>query len=99
MSEPINIPKGWVYSQIKELGQIQTGTTPSKNNPDFYSNEYPFYKPSDLEAGINVIKSTDGLSKLGIRRARFISENSILITCIGATIGKTGLIKKSGVFI
>lgn len=98
MSEGKEIPNNWVKCQIKEVGNIQTGTTPPKINPDFYSNDYPFYKPTDLEAGINVIESTDGLSELGIKEARYVPENTTLVTCIGATIGKTGFIRKGGGF-
>lgn len=98
MSEVSEIPGSWINCQIKEIGNIQTGTTPSKNNPAFYSREYPFYKPTDLEAGINVNNSIDGLSELGINEARYVPENTILVTCIGATIGKTGFVRKGGGF-
>jgi type I restriction enzyme S subunit len=33
---------------------------------------------------------------LGIKEARFLPANSILVTCIGATIGKTGIIRREG---
>ncbi len=92
------LPKGWKWVKISEIAKIETGTTPSKSNHAFYGNEYPFYKPTDLEAGENVFKSTDGLTKLGVGAARYVPENSTLVTCIGATIGKTGLIKKGGGF-
>lgn len=92
------LPEGWKKVKIRELGKIETGTTPPKSNPEYYSDEFPFYKPTDLEAGENVIKSNDGLSKLGVEKARFVPEFSTLVTCIGATIGKTGFIKKGGGF-
>ncbi len=92
------LPEGWKWVKIKEIGRIETGTTPSKNNPAFYGTDYPFYKPTDLNAGNNVYKSVDGLSELGIKEARVVPEASILVTCIGATIGKTGFIKNGGGF-
>ncbi len=92
------LPDGWQNKKINELGRVETGTTPSKKNPNFYSDEYPFYKPTDLNAGNNVVSSTDGLSELGIKEARFVPASSTLVTCIGATIGKTGFIKKGGGF-
>lgn len=98
MSEVKELPKGWEWKKLEKLGKIETGTTPSKSNTAFYGDEFPFYKPTDLEAGENVITSNDGLTKLGIDAARFVPENSILVTCIGATIGKTGLIKRGGCF-
>ena len=86
----------WREITIGQLGTIVTGTTPSKQNKEYYGNDYPFYKPSDLDAGINTVKASDGLSKIGYEHARQLPANSILVTCIGATIGKTGLIHKEG---
>lgn len=92
------LPKGWEMVKISQIAKIETGTTPSKNNPDFYGNEFPFYKPTDLEAGNNVFLSKDGLTELGVKHARYVPEFSTLVTCIGATIGKTGFIKAGGGF-
>ncbi|WP_084696378.1 restriction endonuclease subunit S [Maribacter thermophilus] len=89
----------WIECTVENVAQVLTGGTPSKKRPEFYSkDDYPFYKPTDLNAGINVIKSNDYLSSLGFENSRKAIKNSILVTCIGATIGKTGLIKNEGAF-
>lgn len=89
----------WIECTTEDVGQVITGGTPSKKKPEFYSqNDYPFYKPTDLNAGIDVNNSKDYLSTLGYANSRKAYENSILVTCIGATIGKTGLIKNDGAF-
>ncbi|QTA79798.1 Restriction endonuclease, type I [Desulfonema limicola] len=89
----------WKKVKVKELGIISTGTTPSKKNKNYYlSRDFPFYKPTDLNAGKNVNTSIDALSEFGIKACRYVPPNSILVTCIGATIGKTGLIKNGGGF-
>ncbi|MDL2326984.1 restriction endonuclease subunit S, partial [Bacteroidales bacterium OttesenSCG-928-A14] len=93
---PFDIPKSWEWFQIREIGAIITGSTPSKENKEFYGLDFPFYKPADLEQGISVYKAIDNLSLLGYEASRKIPANSILVTCIGATIGKTGLIKQEG---
>lgn len=90
------IPKHWQLKKLGEVFKVVTGTTPSKNNQDFYGTDYPFYKPTDLEQGINTVYARDGLTKSGLENGRFLPKDSILVTCIGATIGKTGLIKKEG---
>jgi type I restriction enzyme S subunit len=90
------LPKGWKWVKVVAIGQISTGSTPSKQNSKFYSDAFPFYKPTDLEAGYNVRKASDNLSELGIKEARFLPIDSILVTCIGATIGKTGIIRRAG---
>lgn len=92
------LPKGWEIVMISDIANVLTGTTPSKSNSDYYGNEYPFYKPTDLEAGNNVFKSKDGLTELGLKQARYVPEFSTLVTCIGATIGKTGYIRNGGGF-
>ena len=93
---PFEIPSNWIWVTIGDLGDIVTGTTPSKSNKDFYNGKYPFFKPTDLEQGINTVSSTDSLTEQGFSVARRLSKHSVLVTCIGATIGKTGLIQRSG---
>ena len=93
---PFEVPEGWEWVKIKDVGIVTTGSTPSKSNPKFYGDNYPFFKPTDLETGINTLFSADNLSKKGFDCARKLPTNSVLITCIGATIGKTGLIRVEG---
>jgi type I restriction enzyme S subunit len=90
------IPDTWQWIEISQIGNIETGTTPSKKDKSNYGVDFPFYKPTELEAGINVRESRERLSKKGIKKARLLPKNSILVTCIGATIGKTGIIRNEG---
>ena len=93
------LPEGWKWVKLGEVSEIITGSTPSKKISEFYDIiEFPFYKPTDLEQGINVYKSIDGVSALGFSNGRNAPVGSILVTCIGATIGKSGIIKKEGIF-
>ncbi len=97
MSEELyELPTGWVWTSIKEIGEVITGTTPSKSNAEYYGRDFPFFKPTDLNKGYYVREAEDGLSKEGIQKARLIPEKSILVTCIGATISKTGFIRVQG---
>ena len=81
---------------LGEICEIITGCTPQTNNKDFYGKEYPFYRPTDLNSG-QISKSKIMLSSLGYQLHRPLPINSILVTCIGATIGKTAIIKRSGI--
>ena len=85
-----------MWYRLDDVGDVVTGTTPSKSVAGYYGNDYPLYKPTDLEQGINTITSSDALSAEGYNEARQIPCDSILVTCIGATIGKTGLIRREG---
>lgn len=91
VKENYKLPQGWEWKSLGEIGEIITGTTPSKNNPNFYGNEYPLFKPSDLNGDIIIKYASDNLSKLGFDNARNLPKDTILIVCIGASIGKVGL--------
>lgn len=90
------LPEGWVWTRIEEIGEVETGTTPPKSKAEYYGKDYRFYKPTDLNAGYYTKNSRDGLSALGLKEARLLPEYSVLVTCIGATIGKTGFIRREG---
>ena len=93
---PFKVPSGWVWTIINEVGNIVTGSTPQKDIKEYYGGSIPFYKPNDLEQGINTLTAADHLSILGFEQSRKLPINSVLVTCIGATIGKTGRILKEG---
>ncbi len=86
----------WLWASVAQTGQVETGSTPSKSRPDFFGGEVPFFKPTDLDAGYHVVSSADSLTAKGAEHARLLPERSILVTCIGATIGKTGFSRKPG---
>ena len=93
---PFEIPDNWVWCKIKDIGEIVTGNTPSKNNAGYYGGNIPFFKPTDLEQGRDTKYARDYLSLLGFEQSRKLPVNTILVTCIGATIGKTGINTVSG---
>jgi type I restriction enzyme S subunit len=72
---------------LTEIGQTQTGTSPSSANADLFGNFIPFVKPADLD-GNQINYDGPGLSEIGISHSRIAAENSILMVCIGATLGK-----------
>jgi type I restriction enzyme S subunit len=49
----------WEEVQVKDLGQIITGNTPPKNDPDNYGGIYPFLKPTDMNVGERYTLITD----------------------------------------
>lgn len=95
-SELPDLPEGWEWTMVGDVGKVITGRTPSKSRTEYYDSTYPFFKPTDLHAGYYVKTAEDHLSKKGIQEARLLSAKSILVTCIGATIGKTGFLRVEG---
>ena len=93
---PFDVPEGWVWTIVGEVGEVITGSTPSKDIAEYYGGDIPFYKPTDLDLGINTNSASDTLTIEGYNLSRKLPVGSILVTCIGATIGKTGLISTEG---
>ena len=94
---PFEVPEGWEWCRLGTLFSTVTGSTPSTKDPSLYGDEYPFFKPTDLDAGFDVHFSEDTVSEKGYKNGRILPEHSVLVTCIGATIGKTGYIRISGI--
>ncbi|MEM2125715.1 MAG: restriction endonuclease subunit S [Candidatus Methanosuratincola sp.] len=90
------LPEGWTWARVADIGEVVTGTTPSKAKLEYYGRDFCFYKPADLNNGYYVRESQDGLSSKGIVKSRILPPKTTLVTCIGATIGKTGFIRKEG---
>jgi len=79
---------------VSDLGQIVTGKTPSTKNPAFFDGEYQFVTPSDLDWKTYYCQSTERTvteDAKQILNNQFIPANTVMVTCIGNTIGKCGL--------
>jgi len=94
---PFEVPEGWCWTRLGSFFLTVTGSTPSTKDASLYGTEYPFYKPTDLNAGYNVYCAEDSVSKKGYLSGRPLPKFSVLVTCIGATIGKTGYISNAGI--
>lgn len=84
--------KNWGTKSLKEIGKTQTGTTPKTSDKHNYGSFMPFIKPADINidglGGLNY--DNEGLSDQGVAQGRLFDSYSILMVCIGATIGKVG---------
>lgn len=85
--KPYELPKGWMWSRLGNLGMTQTGTTPSTRNKEYFNGDIPFIKPADIrDNGINY--KNESLTELGLEKGRLILKNSVMMVCIGGSIGK-----------
>jgi type I restriction enzyme S subunit len=91
-----NKGEGWEERKVNEIGNAQTGTTPKTIEKENYGDFIPFIKPADVDfLGIGVIRyDNEGLSEIGLKKGRKIESGSILMVCIGATIGKVGFAER-----
>jgi type I restriction enzyme S subunit len=87
------LPKGWVESQFKDVGEVVTGNTPSKSNSDYFGGDFPWIKPGDLKDR-KITEFEESLTELGAKKiARILPPNSVMVSCIG-NLGKIGIIDR-----
>jgi type I restriction enzyme S subunit len=80
----------WRTEALDSIGVTQTGSTPKTSEPENYGAHMPFVKPGDFNRDGTIGYENEGLSELGVRKARLVAAGSALMVCIGATIGKAG---------
>lgn len=84
---PYALPQGWEWVRLGDIGISQTGTTPPSKNRENFGDFIPFIGPGDIKN--NVINySGEGLSEIGLSNGRLIEKDSVLMVCIGGSIGK-----------
>lgn len=88
--------ENWEMRKLNEVGLAQTGTTPKTTEKENFGDFIPFIKPADVDfSGIGDIRyGNEGLSEVGLKRGRKMESGSILMVCIGATIGKVGFAER-----
>ena len=85
------IPSDWKAQKLTNIAEICTGSTPPTLDQNNYGDDYYFVTPADLGKG-RIIRNTEKkLSLKGFNLSRKYPKNSILFTCIGSTIGKSGI--------
>lgn len=89
--------KVWEEKKIAELGDVVTGSTPSTQEPLYYSNiGIPWVTPTDILDNITY-HTAKYLSVKGQRVSRLVPKNTILVTSI-ASIGKNTILGTLGSF-
>ena len=90
---PFELPKGWVWTTLGEIGSWQSGATPSRMNKDYYGGNIPWLKTGDLNNGtITYIPEYITQRALEETSVRLNPKGSVLIAMYGATIGKIGIL-------
>ena len=94
---PFEIPQGWEWCRLVEVGKTETGTTPSKSHPEYFGDYIPFLGPANI-LNSKIVNVTQGLSDIGVDYGRIVPKNTILQVCIGGSIGKCAITDKPATF-
>jgi len=87
--DPVTNPKGWPKRTLKLLGKSATGRTPPSEKADMWGEGLPFVTPGDLSGRVD--SSVREVTQEGAEHSKVCRTGSLLVCCIGATIGKVGI--------
>ena len=82
----------WNECKLGDYGKIVTGNTPPTKDVENYENGMLLWaSPADLGTIKAITETKTMLSAKGFSKTRAVPKGSVLVTCIGSTIGKTGM--------
>jgi type I restriction enzyme S subunit len=94
--------KGWEKAAISDLGKVQTGNTPSREEPKNFGDFIEWIKSDNIrDEQLYVSPSREKLSELGLKKGRTVDAGAVLITCIAGSlehIGDTSLTDRTVAF-
>ncbi len=85
------IPEEWKITKLGSVGDVITGNTPKTSEKSNYGGDYLLVSPKDIGSKKYINDSENRLSQKGYGSTRKISKGSVLVVCIGSTIGKIAL--------
>lgn len=83
----------WARLQIKQLGRIVTGKTPSTSRPELFGGNIPFLTPTDMTDGVKVVSTSRYLTQAGLSTVKnCLVPKGVAVSCIGWQMGKSVLV-------
>jgi len=86
-----DIPSGWQWKLLGELGLCRTGKTPPTSDPTNYGLGFPFIGPGQITPSGNFIASEKTITSKGLENSTEANVSDILMVCIGGSIGKAAV--------
>ncbi|MFB2825270.1 restriction endonuclease subunit S [Aeromonas veronii] len=87
------LPDGWEWARLNDLGDWGAGATPTRSNSDFYGGNIPWFKSGELISDY-IFKSEESVTELALSKSslRYNDVGDVLVAMYGATIGKTAIL-------
>ena len=92
---PFEIPNGWVWARMGQIGDWGAGSTPPRSNPNYYNGKILWLKTGELNNGI-VFDTEEKITEKAFQECslRINKVGNVLIAMYGATIGKLAIAGK-----
>ena len=90
----IPIHPDWPMVELEEVCEVRSGGTPSRSEDSFWNGSIPWVGSTVCKDG-EVTKAEEFITEAGLNNsaAKLFPKDTTLIALVGATIGKTGLLR------
>jgi type I restriction enzyme S subunit len=84
------LPKGWCWTSLGQLGQILGGGTPSKARPEFWVGDLPWVTPKDMKRD-DIGDAIDHISRAAVSASavKLVPAGSLLMVVRGMILGRS----------
>jgi len=96
---PFAVPPKWMWTRLGSIADWGSGSTPPRDNLDFYGGGIPWLKSGELNDNRALAGSDETVTQLAIEKGSFRlnKPGDVLIAMYGATIGKVAILAVSAV--
>lgn len=95
---PYELPKGWAWARLGEVGLSSTGGTPASKNPIFFGGELPFIGPGQINLDGQIYEAEKWITEAARTEVAVAMPGDILMVCIGGSIGKSAIADREVAF-
>lgn len=91
---PYQLPRGWARVRLGEIGTWKSGSTPSRNNYNYYGGNIPWVKSGEVKQG-QITQTEETITELALNECSLSlnPKGSVLVAMYGANIGEVGILE------
>ncbi len=88
------LPPDWKFCRLSEIADTQSGGTPRRDHPEFFTGNIPWLKSGELDDQ-EIFQSDEQINQEALENsnAKILPKNTLLVALYGATVGKTGMLR------
>ncbi|GJL65485.1 MAG: type I restriction endonuclease EcoAI subunit S [Nitrospirales bacterium] len=96
---PFELPQGWLWSRLGNIGDWGSGSTPPRGNSEYYGGDVTWLKSGELGDCLALQGSEEKVTEMALKKCSFRLNQSgdVLIAMYGATIGKLAILAEPAV--
>tara|TARA_Y100001960_G_scaffold319131_1_gene390026 strand:+ start:647 stop:1480 length:834 start_codon:yes stop_codon:yes gene_type:complete len=88
------LPSGWEWVRLGDIGNWKSGSTPSRSNPSYYGGGIPWVKSGEVKQG-RIRETEETITQVALEKCSLGLNpvGSVLVAMYGANIGEVGILE------